>query len=430
MVDDGAGVDVTSALSDGSRFEVEIDTSGWEEGSHKVVFRLTDMAGHTHERGFTVVRDASPPGIDPGMLGPIYDVDDDVGLSAYVADDHDIREVWVSVDGGYEDLVVLGRDGGFVYQLPSGAEALGAHQVKVRAVDEVGNEGTLDLSYSVVDATDPVLWIDTPVDGSKVGRGQVVQLSGTCTDNVGIGALTLEVGAGDPNDIVDGLDPVMDQFTHPVPTAHMELGEVLLQVRALDTSGNEVTRSVLLTIVDRTDPDLELALGPTLPRATKGKDLVVPASFSDDVGVAKVEYRVDGYAWVGVIVPMSGETVDVTVPTGPLATGDHLLEVRVTDTSGNSRVANTPFSVAPVPEDDAPTTIIIVAAAVAALVVVVLVVVLFIRPRAAKAGGSVPPTEEEASGGMDGEGIEEDGGDGVAVEDHGDAGGDADGDGA
>ncbi len=402
QVDEGPWMDLWYTLDEGGRFELDLPTSEWEEGEHQVVVRVTDMAGHTHQRGFSIVRDASPPEIVLGGFDDVYDDDDDVSLSATITDDHGVAEVWISVDGGYEELIYLDLTGGFVYPLPSGAKAVGTHDVTLRTVDELGNERTMDIAYEVVDETDPQLFIDVPVSGSKHGRGKALSMTGTCSDNVGIATLTLQIGPGEPQDILGSLDPVTDQIRHPLATAGMELGDIVLKVTVADTSGNQVTRTIMLTLEDRTDPELELELGLTVPKVTKGKELVLPATFSDDVGVAKVEYRVDGFAWIEVLIPISGQTTDVTVPTGPLTTGDHILEVRVTDDAGNSVVQTTPFSIAPPPEDSAPSGVVIGGIAVALIIAVVLALMIMNRSKAAEAPvedeGAAPGKEAPVSG--------------------------------
>lgn len=394
MVDEGQWTDVSDTIDVSKRFTFGLPVSEWEEGEHLVVLQVTDLAGHSHQREFTMTRDATPPVLLLDGFNDVYDDDDRVEISGTLTDDHGIDGLWLSVDDGTEMAVSLDVNGGFQYPLPSRSEAVGAHTVSLRSVDVLGNELTHTVGYTVMDVTDPLLTIDDPGQGAKVGRGTTVRLSGMASDNVGLLSLTMRIDSGEPVDIMASLDPVVDQFLQGIPTMGMDLGEFLLEVQAEDTAGNLVIRSLLLTLVDRTDPELELVLGPDLPEVEQGKEMIVPASFSDDVGVSKVEYRVDGWQWIPVLCLLPCQNWDVAVPSKGLSTGNHQLEVRVVDDAGNEVIKVTPFTVVAPPEQSSYGGWTIGGVAVAIIVAVVLALFIMNRSKASEIPGKAEPEDE------------------------------------
>ncbi len=397
MVDDGLWIDVSDTIDVSDRFTFGLLVSEWEEGEHQVVLQVTDMAGHSHQREFSITRDVSPPVLLLDWFDDVYDDDERVEISGTVTDEHGIDGLWLSVDGGPEMAVSLDVTGRFEYSLPSRSEAVGAHAVSLRSRDVLGNAFTHTVGYSVMDVTDPHLTIDNPVQGVKVGRGTTIQLSGMASDNVGLSSLTMRIDSGEPVDIMANLDPVVDQYVQGIPSLGMDLGEFLLEIQAEDAAGNLVIRSVLVTLVDRTDPELELALGPKLLEVEQGKEIIVPASFSDDVGVSRVEYRIDGWQWTPVLCPLPCEYWDVAVPSEGLSTGIHLVEVRVVDDAGNEVIKATPFTVVAPPEESIYGGWAIGGIAVAILVAVILALLIMNRSKDAEAPGEDDP-EDEAEG--------------------------------
>ena len=389
-VDDGEGLSVEERIGEGGSFSFSIPTDGLEEGEHTVTVTVEDMATHQASKTFDLVIDGTAPVLTLDQLDPYYDDGDDVDLSGTVTDEHGVQGLWVAVDGGDEEQLFLDLAGGFLMALPSGSEAVGGHQLTVRALDALGNEALVITGYQVLDETDPSLTIDTPRSGADIGRGNPVHLSGTADDNVAVTVLALRVGVEDTRYVLENLDPVMGQWSIDIATAGRDLGQVLIEVRVEDAAGNMAVRSVVVDIVDRTDPTLHLT-GDAMPKAQRGKVLEVSASFSDDVGVTKLEYRVDGWSWIAVPCGFPCSNWSVQVPTADLSTGMHMLDVRVTDAAGNDVVGTTPFDVTPVPEAASIPATIVAGAVLAVLAALVSAYLLVLR----KGPGEGAPLEQE-----------------------------------
>jgi hypothetical protein len=393
------GTDVTSYVEPSGRFTFQFNVSEWFEGEHLVTLGLRDLSGREHLREFTVVRDATAPALTVEELDPYYDDGDDVELSGQVTDEHGVTGIWVSLDG--EEEVPLSPDiiGGFRMDLPSGGEHVGSHDVVVRAEDAFGNEATLAMTYVVIDETDPTLTVESPVTGANIARGASIRVSGLAADNVVVASLEMSIDSEDATSIMDSMDPDLGQWTVFIETMGRDLGQINIVVVVEDAEGNMASQLVLVNVVDRTSPSIELERDPMVRlRAEKGKDIVVPATFSDDVAVVKVEYRVDGWVWVPLLCQLPCEGTDVVVPTDAISVGDHLLEVRVTDPAGNEATASTPFEVSKVPEGSSMSTGLLVGVVVAVVLVLVLVYFMVLR----KAPGT-GPTEIDGTEGPPGE---------------------------
>ncbi len=381
-VDDSLSTNLPGSIDDNGDFSFLIDAGIFEPGEHLFHIDVRDLAAHLTTKSFTVVMDTSPPTLLVNDLDPIFDDTDEVELTGKVSDPYGLGGSWFSIDGADEEELEYDLTGHFFLTLPSGSGAIGAHNVTLRVEDAVGNERTRILEYEIIDETNPQFAMDTPRMGERIARGNLIHVSGTASDNVAVTAMTLMVGIEEIRYILENLDPVLGQWSIDIGTNERDLGQLVIEVRVEDDAGNMAIQSVIVDIVDRTDPVLELAVDPQKqPSREKGKMLVVPANFSDDVGVTMLEYRVDGWTWMPVPCQFPCEGWDVEVPTDDLATGIHVLEVRATDAAGNDVVVSTPFEVTPVPEESSISTALIAGIVIAVVVVLLMVYFLVLRRR-------------------------------------------------
>jgi hypothetical protein len=371
---------VTESIGDDGDFSFDIPVSELEEGEYQVEVSLRDQAWLGSSYTFTIIKDITPPNLLIDPLDPYYNDDDPIRLSGFVLDDHGVQGMWVSVDGGPEEELVVDLGGGFRQTLPSGPDDVGVHVIDLRTVDSLGNEVRQTITYQVVDETDPTVSIDAPIASQAFGRGVALQVSGTALDNVAVISLTIKVGSDETQYDLANLDPQVGHWAVGVNTQERDLGQLTIQVMVEDAAGNTGLSSVTVNLVDRTDPEVKLLIDPqAMPKATKGKPVVVASTFNDDVGVTKVEYRVDGWSWIPVPAVFPCEGWDIEVPTDATSTGNHMLEVRVTDAAGNDVVVSSPFEVVPVPEESTVPLGLIAGVVVAAVVVLVLVYMLVLR---------------------------------------------------
>jgi hypothetical protein len=120
---------------------------------------------------------------------------------------------------------------------------LGDVELTVTGRDNAGNQRVVTHTVTVVDASDPVATIATPVDGAAYARGASVKADYSCADEAG--GSGIESCAGD---VPVGAD---------VNTS--TLGAHSFTVQATDRAGNTGSTTVNYTVVDRTAPVISVA---------------------------------------------------------------------------------------------------------------------------------------------------------------------------
>src|SRR5207249_2685486 len=86
------------------------------------------------------------------------------------------------------------------YDIPSTAYSDGAYVLRVRAKDQSNNISYFSSSFTVFgagsnagDFTPPTLTMTFPVDGQSYPADQMLQFTGTSTDNVSVSAVDVEI---------------------------------------------------------------------------------------------------------------------------------------------------------------------------------------------------------------------------------------------
>ncbi len=192
---------------------------------------------------------------------------------------------------------------------------LGAHDFTVTGTDLAGNESSVTHSYTVVDVTEPVITITTPVDGGTYVRGSAVAADFACVDEAGGSGVALCFGT-----VPDGVN--IDTST---------LGSHTFQVFALDNADNLVAASADYTVVDGTGPSVTI----TTPAdgATFALDESVTADFAcaDEVGGSGLDTCVGDLA--------DGAAIDTSTR------GAYDFTVTATDLAGNETVVTHSYTV-------------------------------------------------------------------------------------
>ncbi|MDX8152277.1 FG-GAP-like repeat-containing protein [Patulibacter brassicae] len=125
---------------------------------------------------------------------------------------------------------------------PIDTATLGTKTFKVTAEDEAGNTAEKTVTYTVVDDIDPTITITTPVDNATYARGATVNADYACADETGGSGIDSCTGT-----VADG---------QPIDTA--TLGTKTFKVTAEDEAGNTAEKTVTYTVVDETDPSIDI----------------------------------------------------------------------------------------------------------------------------------------------------------------------------
>ena len=182
-----------------------------------------------------------------------------------------------------------------------------------------------------LDTTAPVVTITSPTSAPTYSTtGSSMALQGTASDNVGVTQVTWSNDRG-------GSGTAAGTTAWNVSGIVLQSGTNMLTVTARDAAGNtgKATIAATVTVASDTTP-------PTVSITTPGSGAIVSgtttvtASASDNVGVAGVQFLLDGAAYGSekTTAPFS-----ISWTTGGVSNGAHTLSARARDAAGNTALA-------------------------------------------------------------------------------------------
>jgi hypothetical protein len=221
----------------------------------------------------------------------------------------------------------------------SAAADTAVRQATVNLLADMGAQpGSLQagLVPGTPDTTAPTSTIATPASGAVLTAGVPTTVTGTATD-VGGQVSKVEVSTNDGASWTQASGTSSWTFAW-TPSAG---GQAILRSRATDTGGNRESSSVPVTVTvmvpapDGTPPTVSLT-SPTEGSTVSGTTVAVSADAVDNVGVAGVQFVLDGN-------PLGSE--DTSSPFGLMwnttgvLNGPHVLRAIARDAAGNSTTA-------------------------------------------------------------------------------------------
>jgi hypothetical protein len=317
---------------------------------------LTEYAGAPDNQGYArrahlnfaeripIVGSAPPPPVDTTpptatIASPTGgNVSGTVTVSATASDNVGVTRVDFYVNGSK-----VGSDSAAPYQYSwnTTTRPNGSTTLRAIAVDAAGNTGqsalvTVNVANAVVpppDTTKPTVNIASPTGGNVSGT---VAVTANATDNVGVTKVEFYV-----NGSLKATDTAAP-YQYSWNTAALANGSATLSAKAFDAAGN-VGQSANVTVnvanavqppVDATKPTVNIA-SPT--GGSVSGTVAVSANASDNVGVTKVEFYVNG----------SLKATDTAAPyqyswnTTASANGTATLYAKAFDAAGNSAQSTT-----------------------------------------------------------------------------------------
>ena len=182
------------------------------------------------------------------------------------------------------------------------------------------------VSLGVNDVTAPTVTITSPANGATVAG--TVNVTATATDNVGVVGVQFLVDGN-----LLGAEDTTAPYSAALNTAALPAGTHVIGARARDARGNvglapDVTVNVLNDVTPPT-----VAITAPANGATVSGTVTVSANAADNVGVASVQFRVDGNP-IG--APDTTAPYSVAWTTTTVANGSHVLTAVATDLAGNT----------------------------------------------------------------------------------------------
>ena len=299
-------------------------------GTHALSATATDVLGHTTVAVVHFNLDQTPPTV--ALTQPLNGatVNGVVPLLATANDQYGLDHVEFYDNG---TLIATAPAAPYAQSWDTTQVALGAHQLLARAFDVAGNYADSVAAVTVKavppprDATPPTVAITAPSNGRAVTG--TVSWTATATDNVGV----TRVEFYDGTKLVKTLTKA--PFGFGWNTTGLAGGAHKLTARAYDAAGNSATSAAVNVTVDSTPPTIKIT-SPT-NGSTISNTVTVSATASDNVGLARVVFYLDGAP----LVAMAGSKFAFPWDTSKVPSGSHKLKAIATDTAGNSTTSAT-----------------------------------------------------------------------------------------
>jgi hypothetical protein len=267
-------------------------------------------------------------------------------VTATPSDDVGVTRVELWVDGA---LKATSTSAPYSFAWDTASVSDGPHWIFARAYDAVGNYGTaamtnLTVNNGTADTAAPSVAIVDPSSGTNVFGPTTI--TATASDDTAV--TSVDIAVDNTTVATDTSAP----YTATWDAAGASAGTHMITATARDAAGKSAsaTVNVVRSSPDTTPPTVSM-VSPVDGASVSGT-VLVQASASDDVGVSKVEFSVDGTA-------KSTDTISPwTFPldTSTLAAGSHTLGVKAYDAAGNSSSAAVSVTVAAPADSTAPST--------------------------------------------------------------------------
>lgn len=194
--------------------------------------------------------------------------------------------------------------------------------------DILGGLGNTGGGSYTVDATPPTVTVTAPTNGSTVSLGSTTSITATSTDS--------QSAVNNVQFYIDGALVSTDTtspYSYSWNTTGVTLGSHTIQAKSTDAVGNVGSSSTItVTVADTTAPTVSLT-APTTGTVVDDSAVTVSATAADNVGVASVQFQLDG-ANLGAADTTSPYSInwDTTTATN----GNHTLTAIAKDAANNS----------------------------------------------------------------------------------------------
>jgi Big-like domain-containing protein/purple acid phosphatase-like protein len=194
--------------------------------------------------------------------------------------------------------------------------------------DTISGIVTATGTGSAADTIAPSIAITSPTSASTfVATGSSLALGGTASDNVGVTQVAWTNNRG-------GNGTAAGTTSWSAGAIALQAGTNIITVTARDAAGNSRPATLTVTLSDSTPPTV--AVTAPAAGATVSGTATVSATASDNVGVAGVQFKMDG-ANLGVEV--TTPPYATTWSSGMIADGAHVLTAVARDAAGNVKTS-------------------------------------------------------------------------------------------
>ncbi len=306
-------------------------------GTNVLMARVTDSSGWTNTSNISV--EVTGTGATNDTVNPWLNITDPTEGQIF---DHPMINLW---GAAYDDVAVLRVEAqvnshgwGVVFGTTSFNYNLtldpGRNFIEVRAVDTSGNVGydNVTVYYTVAgnDTGAPHIFIYDPVNGSTLHALSHTVLW-NASDDVAVMKVEFKINTETGWHLAT---PAVPEWTHGTYDATLVPGNNTITAQAMDTSGNTAIHWIWVLVNwtpptnDTTPPWINITSPANWTRLYE-PHVNASGTAGDDVGVAKVEVRLNAGAWM-----TAGGTTSWSASITNIPQGNVSIEARATDTSG------------------------------------------------------------------------------------------------
>ncbi len=214
----------------------------------------------------------------------------------------------------------------------SGLKSATLYHFRVHSKDANNNEAvSADMSVTTAaapDTTAPTVSISSPAPNATLSG--TVSVTATASDNVGVAGVQFKA---DGNNI--GAEDASSPYSASLNTATLSNGNHTLTAIARDAAGNTTTSTGVTVNVSNTAPDTTapaVSITAPAPGSTVSGTISVSATASDNVGVAGVQFRLDGN---NLGAEDTSSPYSISWNTTAASNGSHSLTAVARDAAGN-----------------------------------------------------------------------------------------------
>jgi hypothetical protein len=277
--------------------------------------------------------DDSAPTVNLTAPSPAQVVYGTTTLSATASDDVGVASVQFRVDG--ENVGPADSTAPYSASWNTTTWSNASHTVTAVATDTSGNQtvsSPVTVSVKNTDTTLPTVSVTSPTSGATLSG--TATLAASASDNVGVVGVQFKVNGANV-----GSEDTSAPYAVSWNSASVANGAHSITAVARDAAGNTRTSSQVSITVSNSSTDTTLpTVSVTSPAsgATLSGTVTLAASASDNVGVAGVQFLVDGQ-------PVGSEDrsapYTLSFDTRTKSNGSHTIAARARDAAGNTRTA-------------------------------------------------------------------------------------------
>jgi len=255
-----------------------------------------------------------------------------VNVAVTASDNVGVASVQLKIDNANSGAAVTAAP--FVISVNTTLLSNANHILTAVATDAAGNSTTsaqvaVKVSNTTPDTTPPTVSLTAPANGATVSS--TISITATASDNVGVASVQFQLDGANFGSIVTAAP-----YSVSWNTTTASNGSHTLLAIAKDAAGNSTTSaSVTVTVSNSTPDTTPPTVSVTAPAggATVSGTVSVTANASDNVGVASVQFQLDG-ANLGSLDTASPYAASWNTTTA--SNGSHVLLAIAKDAAGNS----------------------------------------------------------------------------------------------